>query len=130
MLQFCCKGIIENLINLCVPVLPGVLWNEHVWRRMDSLRQGRHGIRLELRERGRTGGEPHYHLAMEIKLMRDLQFNIFKVSTDVEFTMQADDTTNPSSLEMRSLPWLEKMTLSIGQGRDHTRLELTDEGGG
>ena len=66
--------------------------------------------------------------AADIKLAKDLNFNTFRVLTDVEFRLQADDSTNPSSVETRSLPWLEPETLTIGVGRDHTRLELTEDG--
>ncbi|XP_033642524.1 uncharacterized protein LOC117302649 [Asterias rubens] len=66
--------------------------------------------------------------AADIKLAKDLNFNTFRVLTDVEFRLQADDSTNPSSVETRSLPWLEPETLTIGAGRDHTRLELTEDG--
>ncbi|XP_022085445.1 uncharacterized protein LOC110976476 [Acanthaster planci] len=64
----------------------------------------------------------------DVKLIQDLRFNTFRVSTDVTFRMQADDSTSPSTVYTRTLPWLEEKPFTIGYGRDHTRLELTDEG--
>ncbi|XP_038062042.1 uncharacterized protein LOC119732550 isoform X2 [Patiria miniata] len=65
---------------------------------------------------------------LDVKLIQDLRFNTFRVFTNVTFRMVADNSFNPSTLEMRSLPWLEEVSLTIGNGGDKTRLELTEEG--
>ncbi|XP_071808542.1 echinolectin 1-like [Asterias amurensis] len=64
----------------------------------------------------------------DIKMIKVSDFNTFKIFTDVEFYLQAEDSSNPSTLIALTLPSLEPKSISIGQGRDHTHLELTEEG--
>ncbi|XP_072175004.1 echinolectin 1-like [Diadema setosum] len=61
----------------------------------------------------------------DIKEMIDMTYNTFQVHTDVRFSLQADDSTNPSRVNARILPWFHRAAYFIeGYGENFTRLEF------
>nr|XP_054768672.1 echinolectin 1-like [Lytechinus pictus] len=65
----------------------------------------------------------------DIKEMIDMKYNTFKIHTDVTFSVQADDSTNPSRIHARILPWFNRAPFYIdGFGENFTRLEFLPGG--
>ncbi|XP_030835256.1 uncharacterized protein LOC105447393 [Strongylocentrotus purpuratus] len=65
----------------------------------------------------------------ELKEMIDMKYNTFKIHTDVTFSMQADDSTNPSRVKARVLPWFNRAAFYIdGFGENFTKLQFLPGG--
>ncbi|XP_022100008.1 uncharacterized protein LOC110984290 [Acanthaster planci] len=64
----------------------------------------------------------------EIAMIKGFSFNEFQIHTDVEFSLQADDSTNPSVVEVLYLPSFQALNLSIRHGFDKTRLSFATGG--
>ena len=64
----------------------------------------------------------------DILSMQSLDFTEFRILTDVQFWLQADDSTNPSSLSVTFLPSLTNGKMFISGKGDHTHLIFDEEG--
>ena len=64
----------------------------------------------------------------DILKMKKLHFTEFRILTDVQFWLQADDSVNPSSLSVTFLPSLISGEMSIVGSADHTHLVFDEEG--
>ena len=64
----------------------------------------------------------------DIVSMQSLDLTEFRILTDVQFRLQADDSVNPSSLSVTFLPSLTNGEMFISGKGDHTHL-IFDENG-
>ncbi|XP_038061158.1 uncharacterized protein LOC119731931 [Patiria miniata] len=66
----------------------------------------------------------------EIEAIKTLSFSDFMIRTDVTFSVQADDSTNPSTVHALYLPSLQTVSINIPMdtNNDNTELRFNEEG--
>ncbi|XP_038061162.1 uncharacterized protein LOC119731933 [Patiria miniata] len=66
----------------------------------------------------------------EIEAIKNLPFSNFTIRTDVTFSVQADDSKNPSTVHALYLPSLQTVSINLpmDKSNDNTRLRFKEEG--